>query len=327
MAQAAGGLARGLRRGGPAVPPDRGAPDRACCPGTTPRSVSSPTSRPTRSCGSAAGRRRAGRRAGRPRGAAVGRVVDAVVAGPGRRHGQGLRAHLHPRGPARLRAGSRALAGRHGGGQRPDAAGGGLRRDGPRRRAGAALHPDPQLRHRRPRPRARDDAAPAGPPRPVRRRRPHRHHLRRLDADLHAHALDPRPQPGRAAAARVRREEADARHRPALRPGGPGHGGAGRAGRPQPHRLRRPDARCAVRHQRPAGRRAPAAPEGVGVRGHHQGGDRDLRARRADRGATRAAWCAAPAEPGRLRTARPTPPPRAGRGPRHGRLHPVWRRP
>ena len=35
--------------------------------------------------------------------------------------------------------------------------------------------------------------------------------------------------------------------------------------------------------QRPAGGRPPAAPEGVGLRGHHQGGDRHLRARRADR--------------------------------------------
>ena len=59
---------------------------------------------------------RAGRGAGRPRGAALDCVVDALVAGPGRRHGQGVRAHLHPREPARLRAGARALAGRHGGG-------------------------------------------------------------------------------------------------------------------------------------------------------------------------------------------------------------------
>ena len=126
------------------------------------------------------------------------RVVDALVAGPGRRHGEGVRAHLHPREPARLRAGARAVAGRSGGGTGHDAAGGGLRRDGPRRRAGAPLHPDPQLRHGRPRPRARDDAAPAGPARAGRRGRPHRDHLRRLHADVHAHALDPRPQPGRA---------------------------------------------------------------------------------------------------------------------------------
>ena len=116
---------------------------------------------------------RAGDGAGRPRGAALDRVVDAVVAGRGRGDGQGLRAHLHPRGPARLRAGARAVTGRGGRGERPVAAGGGLRRDGPRRRAGAALHPDPQLRHGRPRPRARDDAAPPGPARAGGRGRPH----------------------------------------------------------------------------------------------------------------------------------------------------------
>ena len=89
---------------------------------------------------------------------------------------------------------------------------------------------------------------------------------------------------GEHAAARVRGEEADARHGTPLRHVGPGHGRAGRAGRPQPHRLRR-----ALRlgapfvRGRPAGRRPPPAPEGRGVRGHHQEGDRDLRGRRADR--------------------------------------------
>ena len=46
-------------------------------------------------------------------------------------------------------------------------------------------------------------------------------------------------------------------------------------------------ARCALRPGRPAGGRAPAAPEGLGVRRHDQGGDRDVRARRADRRAAR----------------------------------------
>ena len=36
---------------------------------------------------------------------------------------------------------------------------------------------------------------PQGLRRPGRRGRPHRDHLRRLHADVHAHALDPRPQP------------------------------------------------------------------------------------------------------------------------------------
>ena len=195
--RAAGGVARRLRRGGTAVPPDRrathghplGPPHDAVpllrLPGL-PRAA-----RP------AAVGRRAGSRAGRPRGAARHRGLDAVVAGRGRGDGEGVPAHVRARRPARLRAGPRALAGGHGRGARGDAARGGLRRDGPRRRAGAALPPDPQLRHGRPRPRARHDAAPPGPARPRRRRRPHGDDLRRLHAHLHAHPLDAGPQPGR----------------------------------------------------------------------------------------------------------------------------------
>ena len=70
-------------------------------------------------------------------------------------HGEGVPAHLRARRPARLRAGPGALAGGHRRRARGVAAGGGLRRDGPRRRPGAALPPHPQLRHGRPRPRAR----------------------------------------------------------------------------------------------------------------------------------------------------------------------------
>ena len=73
----------------------------------------------------------------------------------------------------------------------------------------------------RPRPRARDDAAPAGTDRAGRRGRPHRDHLRRVHAHLHAHPLDAGPHPRRAAAARVRGEEADARHGAPLRDVGP----------------------------------------------------------------------------------------------------------
>ena len=88
---------------------------------------------------------------------------------------------------------------------------------------GAALRPDPQLQLRQPRPGPRDAAAPAVGSRARRRRRALRRHLRRVDADLHAHALDARPLPRRDAAARAGREEADPRHRPALRPDRPRH--------------------------------------------------------------------------------------------------------
>ncbi len=117
-------------------------------------------------------------------------------------------------GPERSLAGQAAAAWRL-------PARGGLRRDGPRRRPGAPLPPHPQLRQRRPRPRARHDAAPPGPGRAGRRRGAHRDDLRRLHAHLHAHPLDTGPQPRRAAPARVRREEADTRHGPPLRAVGP----------------------------------------------------------------------------------------------------------
>ena len=51
----------------------------------------------------------------------------------------------------------------------------------------------------------------------VRRRRALRAHLRRVDPDVHAHALGARPHARRHAAARVPGEEADVRHRRALR--------------------------------------------------------------------------------------------------------------
>ena len=119
----------------------------------------------------------------------------------------------------------------------------------------------------------------------VRRGRAHRDHLRRLHAHVHAHPLDPRPKPGRQTAARVRREEADARHGAPLRHVRPRHRGARRFGRLQPHRLRGPDARGAVRDRGPAGGGPPAAATGDGVRRHHQERGRHLRGRRADRGA------------------------------------------
>ena len=84
---------------------------------------------------------RPGRRPGRPRAAPGHHVVDAVDAGRGRGDGEGVRAHLRAGRPARLRAGARALAGRPGRGPGHDAAGGGLRRDGGRRRRGALYLP------------------------------------------------------------------------------------------------------------------------------------------------------------------------------------------
>ena len=153
---------------------------RASSPVTTRRCACSPTSRPTESCGRAVHRPpssappwptpRCGARSCR------GRPRRPPQAGG---HGEGIPAHLRAREPARLRARAGALAGRPGRGARRVAAGGGLRRDGPRRRTGPALPPHPQLRHGRPRPRARDAAAPAGPARAGRRGRPHRDHLRR----------------------------------------------------------------------------------------------------------------------------------------------------
>ena len=100
----------------------------------------------------------------------------------------------------------------------------------------------------------------------------------------------------------------------ALRHVGPGHGGAGRAGRLQPHRLRGADARRPLRDGRPAGGRSPAAPEGVGVRGHHQGRHRDLRAGRRRPASCPAAWSAARAERGR-----PSAAPALHRSPRRAR--------
>ena len=82
-----------------------------------------------------------------------------------------------------------------------------------------------------------------------------------------------------------------------------------------------------VRDQRPAGRRAPPAPEGH--RGtwprSRRGRSRSSTASRPAR--CRAAWCAAPAEPSRHPRSPASSQPRTAGPPRHGRLHPVWRRP
>ena len=65
-----------------------------------------------------------------------------------------------------------------------------------RRRAGPAVPPHPQLRHGRPRPRARDAAAPAGPARALADGGAHTGTIcDALHAHLHAHPLDAGPQP------------------------------------------------------------------------------------------------------------------------------------
>ena len=116
-------------------------------------------------------------------------------------HGPGLPHHLRPRQPARVRAGPRAVPGRH---RRARADGrrcavaydAMLEDDGPR----PAVRAHPQLLRRRPRTRPRDAPPPPGRGRPGRRRGPLRGHLRRRPAHVHADPLDPGPDPGRAAA-------------------------------------------------------------------------------------------------------------------------------
>ena len=99
--------------------------------------------------------------------------------------------HLPAGRPARLRAGPRPLARRHRRrlGRTPlevayDAM---LADDG----RGLLYVPDPELRRGQPRSGPGDVPAPAGRARARRRRRALRRDLRRLDADVHAHPLDP----------------------------------------------------------------------------------------------------------------------------------------
>ena len=188
-----------VRRGRPAVPAGRRARRPGSCRATTPRSACSPTSRPTRSCkAQGLSPDGAGRGPGRSRGAPVASCRGRRVAGAGR--GDGARPTGAPSssgdppdyepGPERSLAGLAAAAGLH-------AARGGLRRDGSSDDGQGLLyvpilnyatgdldHVREMLLH------------PRGAARAGRRRRPHRHHLRRVHADLHAHALDARPHAG-----------------------------------------------------------------------------------------------------------------------------------
>ncbi len=74
-----------------------------------------------------------------------------------------------------------------------------------------------QLRLRQPRRHPRDAAAPGRRVGPVGRRCPLLHDLRRVGADVHAHPLGTRPVARARTAARVRGQEADLRHRAAVR--------------------------------------------------------------------------------------------------------------
>ena len=76
-------------------------------------------------------------------------------------------------------------------------------------RPGPAVRPDPELRPGQPGTGARDVPAPPRSGRARRRRCALRRDLRRVDADVHADALDPRPQPRRPTAARGGGPQAD----------------------------------------------------------------------------------------------------------------------
>ena len=98
------------------------------------------------------------------------------------------------------------------------------------------------------------------------------------DADLHAHPLDTRSHTGRAAAAGVGGQEANARHGRAVRPARPRRADRGAQGRRQRHRLRGPVAGPAGGHVRPSGRRQAARPARLRLCRH--GRERDSRAPR-----------------------------------------------
>ena len=222
VARADGRVARRGRRGRRPLAPGRRRAPPACCRGSRPPTASSTRSPPTRSCGPGLSDEElvAALRDPEVRAAILGWEPDEAT--PHRLAGAYGRTYLlgdppdYEPGPERSLAGIAAANG-------VDPRRGRLRRDAGRRRTRPALRADPQLRGRQPRPGPRDAPAPPGRRGPRRRWRPLRRHLRRLDAHVHAHALDPRPHPGRDAAARVGREEADPRHRPALRARRPRH--------------------------------------------------------------------------------------------------------
>ena len=87
-----------------------------------------------------------------------------------------------------------------------------------------------------------------------------RRHLRRVDPDVHAHALDPRPRPRRPTPDRAGRAEADPRHRRGLRPRRPRGRGPRLPRRPQRDRLRRAVARPPGARARPPRWRPSAHP-------------------------------------------------------------------
>ncbi len=135
------------------------------------------------------------RGATRSRGAGEHRVVGTTGRRDDRTHEPGLRPHLRARPAAGLRAGPRTIA-RGSGGKRGctplEMAYDAMLEDDGRgllyvpilNYADGDLDPSP-----------RDAAAPTSRARPGRRWRALRRHLRRVDADVHAHALDTRSQP------------------------------------------------------------------------------------------------------------------------------------
>ena len=196
--------------------------------------------------------------AGRPRGAALDRVVDAVVAGRGR--GDGARRTSAPSCSATRPTTSRDRSARWPGWPRPAAC---RRWRWPTTRwpatAGHGLLYLPILNYA------------TGDLDHVHEMLLHPQGLLGLsDGGAHTGTICDASMPtfmlthwtrdrsaGRHAAARVRGEEADARHGPPLRHVGPRHGGARRAGRLQPHRLRRAlrSARRSCANDLPAGGR------------------------------------------------------------------------
>ena len=257
---------------------------------TTPRSASSRTSRPTWRCGSGACRSTPSSRRRWPTPRCGASIVSWTPSSPaqaeamekayGRTFVLGDPPDYEP-GPERSLAGLAAARG-------VSPLGGGLRRDG--RDDGQGLLYLPILNY------ATGDLDhvremllhPAGPARALRRWRPHRHDLRRVDADVHAHALDPRPRPRRHAAvastwSRSRRttRRASTACRTAAR-WSPARWPTSTSSTTTASALGAPYVRTTCR---PAARRLLQKADGYVAT--IKKGDRDLRGRRGDRGAAR----------------------------------------
>ena len=129
-------------------------------------------------------------------------------------------------------------------GPRRGPAGHHVRPDAGVRRHGDADDAVLQLRRGQPRRHPRDDVAPRGGVRAVRRRRALRPDLRRVVSDVPADALGARPPARSALPAGIRGAQADPRHRDPVRPVRPGSAEGRQEGRRQRHRHGRVDARA-----------------------------------------------------------------------------------